>query len=232
MSYWKTQSVRHTRSCKGCNAQFTTYADKNARWCSDDCRPAPKTPGPRTCQNPECGDDVSHLHGNSIYCNQRCASRAVYIKKGDKIRERNYAYYLENQERLHEEARLAYQADPERFRNYSRKYAAKKTASRPPRPAPEPRVWKDKRQQAYYENVITPRGQRLSGHLDSLFRSQAALDPSRIPELASRVLEWRPKGYIAALQYALHPWGPLEADWMYYAEMSPEEAVEVYALED
>ena len=38
MSYWKTSSVRHTRSCKGCDVQFTTYADKNARWCSDACK--------------------------------------------------------------------------------------------------------------------------------------------------------------------------------------------------
>ena len=86
--------------------------------------------------------------------------------------------------------------------------------------------------QERYRAVVVPRGQRLRGHLDSLFRAQAAADPSRLPQLASRVLSWAPKGYSEVLQYALHPHGPLEADWLYYAEMSPEEAVEVYARED
>jgi hypothetical protein len=30
----------------------------------------------------------------------------------------------------------------------------------------------------------------------------------------------------------MHPHGPLERDWLYYAEMSPEEALAVYERED
>lgn len=86
--------------------------------------------------------------------------------------------------------------------------------------------------QEYYRSRTVPRGQRLQQLLDGLFRSQAAQDPSGLPQLASRVLSWSPKGYASEVQYAFHPHGPLERDWLYYAEMSPEEAVVVYERED
>jgi len=84
----------------------------------------------------------------------------------------------------------------------------------------------------HYDTVTTPKGIRLSERLVSLMHAQGRTDPSRLPELASRILEWSPKGFTNAAKYAKHPWGPLERDWMYYAEMSPEEAVVVYARED
>ena len=84
----------------------------------------------------------------------------------------------------------------------------------------------------HYYAVTAPRGQRLQERLDNLFRAQAAVDPSGLPQLASRVLSWRPKGYSQAIQYAKHPLGPLERDWLYYAEYTPEEAVVVYERED
>jgi hypothetical protein len=83
----------------------------------------------------------------------------------------------------------------------------------------------------YWKHTVS-RGQRLQERLDSLFRAQAAVDPSGLPQLASRVLTWSPKGYSAAVQYARHPQGPLERDWLYYSEYSPEEAVVVYERED
>ena len=86
--------------------------------------------------------------------------------------------------------------------------------------------------QKHYYEVTVPRGQRFQHLLDLVFRAQAARDPSGLPQLASRVLTWSPKGYAAAAQYALHPHGPLERNWLYYAEMSPEEAVVVYERED
>jgi hypothetical protein len=84
----------------------------------------------------------------------------------------------------------------------------------------------------HYDTVTAPKGIRLSERLVSLMHAQGRTDPSRLPELASRVLEWSPKGFTAAAKYAKHPYGPLERDWLYYAEMSPEEAVVVYARED
>ena len=83
----------------------------------------------------------------------------------------------------------------------------------------------------YYEQVV-PKGQRLQERLDDVFRAQASRDPAGLPELALRVLEWSPRGFSKAVQYARHPHGPLEKNWLYYAEMTPEEAVIVYARED
>ena len=83
-----------------------------------------------------------------------------------------------------------------------------------------------------YYNYVAPLGQRLQERLDNLFRAQAAVDPSGLPQLASRVLTWSPKGYSEVVLYAKHPHGPLERDWLYYSEFSPEEAVVVYERED
>jgi hypothetical protein len=87
-------------------------------------------------------------------------------------------------------------------------------------------------QKHHYDTVTTPKGIRLSERLVSLMHAQGRTDPSRLPELASRIIEWSPKGFTAAVKYALHPHGPLERDWLYYAEFSPEEAVVVYERED
>ena len=83
-----------------------------------------------------------------------------------------------------------------------------------------------------YHGRTVPLGQRLQERLDNLFRTQAAVDPSGLPQLASRVLTWSPKGFSEPMTYALSPYSPLEADWLYYAEMTPEEAVVVYERED
>ena len=83
-----------------------------------------------------------------------------------------------------------------------------------------------------YYNQTIPRGQRLQERLDNLFRAQAAVDPSGLPQLALRVLSWRPKGFMEIAVYARHPHGPLEHTWLYYADMSPEEAAVIYARED
>jgi hypothetical protein len=190
-----------------------------------------------------CGDPLEGKRSNVKYCSESCKgksyyqrnkdnARAYYENNKDKIKAYGDAYREQNRDKLRQQKFEDYWSDPERHRAYSRKYAAKKEASSPPRPKPEPRVWKYKAQQRYYENVIVPRGQRLQELLDNLFRSQASTDPSRLPQLASRVLSWRPKGYIAAIQYAVHPYGPLEADWLYYADYTPGEAVVVYARED
>lgn len=82
-----------------------------------------------------------------------------------------------------------------------------------------------------YYNHVAPRGQRLQHLLDLVFRSQASRDPSGLPQLASRVLSWRPKGYSEAIQYAKHPHGPLERDWLWYSELHPDEAVVIYERE-
>ena len=89
-----------------------------------------------------------------------------------------------------------------------------------------------KARKKHYLSVTAPRGQRLQERLDNLFRAQAAVDPSGLPQLASRVLSWRPKGFSEAVVYAFHPYGPLERDWLYYADYTPEEAVVVYERED
>ena len=84
----------------------------------------------------------------------------------------------------------------------------------------------------YYREVTKPRGVRMGERLAEMFHRLGTEDPSRLPEFANKVLAWRPKGYMASLGVALHPYGELEGNWLYYAEMSPEEAVVVYARED
>jgi hypothetical protein len=82
-----------------------------------------------------------------------------------------------------------------------------------------------------YRDRVVPKGRRLRERLADMFQAQASRDPGGLPEMASRVLEWRPQGFSKVVQYALHPYGSLERDWLYYAEFSPEEAREVYARE-
>ena len=84
----------------------------------------------------------------------------------------------------------------------------------------------------YYHEVTKPRGVRLSHRLVEMFDRLGKEDPSKLPAFANKVLEWRPKGFIQSLKVALHPYGELEGNWLYYAEFSPEEAVVVYERED
>ena len=157
----------------------------------------------RSCAHHTCDQEFTTNHPTKKYCNPRCSKNAAVAR-----------YFRTEKgkatKRKHSQSVVG--------KETMRKYHAKNDFAS---------YRKD-----YYHSVTAPRGQRLSERLDSLFRSQAALDPSRLPQLASRVLSWRPKGYIEVAKYAKHPLGPLERDWLYYAEMSPEEAVVVYARED
>lgn len=85
--------------------------------------------------------------------------------------------------------------------------------------------------QRHYHEVVKPRGVRLSHRLVEMFDRLGKEDPSKLPAFANKVLEWRPKGFIMSLKVALHPYGELEGNWLYYAEMSPEEAVVCYEAE-
>ena len=111
------------------------------------------------------------------------------------------------------------QRNPEKFRQKDRECYARRR---------EAYLANDQR---HYHEVVKPRGVRLSHRLVEMFDRLGKEDPSKLPAFANRVLEWRPKGFIMSLKVALHPYGELEGNWLYYAEMSPEEAVVCYEAE-
>lgn len=163
----------------------------------------------RSCAHHKCDQEFTTNYPTKKYCSQSCKVAAYSAR------------YRE--------------ANPDKVAAYKKRW----DQANPDKVAARKKRWKQanhEKVQEYhkdrYHNRAVPLGQRLQERLDGLFRAQAAVDPSRLPQLASRVLSWRPKGYIEVVKYALHPHGPLERDWLYYAEMSPEEAVVVYARED
>lgn len=80
----------------------------------------------------------------------------------------------------------------------------------------------------YYREVTAPKGYRLAHRLENIFIDQAMEDPSGLPQLAQRILDWRPKGFMAAKNVATHMYSDLEKHWLWYCELTPEEAVGVY----
>jgi len=208
----------------------------------------------RSCAHHKCDQEFTTNHPTKKYCSQSCKSAAKSARyreaNPDKVAAIMKRWQQANPDKVAANRKRWDQANPDKAAAYRKRWdqanpdkvAARKKrwrAANPDKAAACRKRWKQanpEKVQEYrkdrYHSRTVPLGQRLQERLDDLFRAQAAVDPSRLPQLASRVLSWRPKGYIEIADYALHPYGPLEADWMYYAEMSPEEAVEVYALED
>ena len=128
-------------------------------------------------------------------------------------------YCSDRCQRLAQKAR-ARQRNPEKFRQKDREVYQRRR---------EAYLENDRR---YYHEVTKPRGLRLSRRLVKMFERIGEEDPSKLPAFANKVLEWRPKGFIQSHRFTLHPYGPLERDWMHYVEYTPEEAVVVYTRED
>ena len=85
-----------------------------------------------------------------------------------------------------------------------------------------PEKYRERSLKRYYEQT-KPRGITLDQRLWDMFQRQALRDPNGLPELAQRVLEWKPKGFAKEKQFVLNH-GTTERDWMYYIELTPEEA--------
>jgi len=176
----------------------------------------------RSCAHHTCDQEFTPNNGKQRYCGNLCRHAAYRQtpKGAETVRRSNKRWQQANLDKAAAYVKRWREANPD-------KEKAKAELWR----AANPEYMKEYHQNRYYNQTV-PRGQRLQERLDNLFRSQAALDPARLPQLASRVLEWSPKGYSSVVAYAKHPLGPIERDWLYYAEMSPEEAVVVYARED
>ena len=204
----------------------------------------------RSCAHHKCDQEFTTNHPTKKYCSQSCKSAAKSARhrqaNPDKVAAYMKRWQQANPDKVAANRKRWEQANPDKAAASKKRWeqanpdkaaASKKRwrVANPDKAAACRKRW-DQANQEYrkdrYHNRTVPLGQRLQERLDDLFRAQAAADPSRLPQLASRVLEWAPKGFSEVVVYARHPLGPLERDWMYYAEMSPEEAVEVYARED
>ena len=159
---------------------------------------------PKTCASSDCDTEFTSARPDKKYCSSTCSSR----EKSRRHREANPEKYREN-------ARRRRAANPEKEREYSRKY-------REANPEKVRERYRAKGRKRYYEKT-KPRGIILDQRLWDMFQRQALRDPNGLPELAERVLEWKPKGFAAEKQFVLYH-GTTERDWMYYIELTPEEA--------
>ena len=110
-----------------------------------------------------------------------------------------------------EKCRKWREANPEKAREVVRKWREA-----------NPEKHRERNLKRYYEKT-KPRGIILDQRLWDMFQRQAFRDPSGLPELAKRVLEWKPARFAAEKTFAVRN-GTTERDWMYYIELTPEEA--------
>ena len=155
---------------------------------------------PKTCANSKCDTEFTSVYPNKKYCSSTCKSRESgrrWAKKNpEKSREGVRKWREANPEKARENVLKWQEANPEKYRELGRK--------------------------RYYEKT-KPRGITLDQRLWDMFQRQALRDPNGLPELAERVLEWKPKGFSQEKLFVLN-YGTTERDWMYYIELTPEEA--------
>jgi len=189
---------------------------------------------PKTCANSKCDTEFTSVYPDKKYCSSTCKNREKSRRhreaNPEKTREGLRKWREANLERERERVRKWREANPERNREVNLENDRKWREANPEKARESSRKWREANREKHreisrkrYHEKTKPRGIILDQRLWDMFQRQALRDPNGLPELAERVLEWKPKGFAAEKTFAVRN-GTTERDWMYYIELTPEEA--------
>ena len=189
---------------------------------------------PKTCANSKCDTEFTSVYPDKKYCSSTCKNREKSRRhreaNPEKTREGLRKWREANLERERERVRKWREANPERNREVNLENDRKWREANPEKAREYSRKWQEANREKHreisrkrYHEKTKPRGIILDQRLWDMFQRQALRDPNGLPELAQRVLEWSPKGFAAEKQFVLYH-GTTERDWLYYIELTPEEA--------
>ena len=219
-----------------CDTEFTSvYPDK--KYCSSTCKNREKSRRHREANPEKTREGLRKWREANL---ERERERVRKWREANP--ERNREVNLENDrkwreanpEKAREGARKWREANPEKYLEGGREKNRKWREANPEKKRESSRRWyeanrekncersRERSLKRYYEKT-KPRGIILDQRLWDMFQRQALRDPNGLPELAERVLEWKPKGFAAEKTFAVRN-GTTERDWMYYIELTPEEA--------